>query len=268
MVSREPFRTGVTTIPVVVHVVYNKPSENISTAQVKSQITVLNRDYRATNRDKNSTPAVWRGLVTDSRIQFELATKDPRGKATKGITRTKTSRTSFGTGDTVKSKATGGADPWPSGRYLNIWVCSLAGGLLGYAQFPGGPPKTDGVVILNTAFGTQGTARPPFDLGRTTTHEIGHWLNLRHIWGDTEDCSGSDFVADTPNAEGPNYGKPGFPHVTCSNGPNGDMFMNYMDYVDDDSMFMFTAQQASRMHAALDGPRSSIGRVRRAVTTS
>jgi len=250
---------GITTIPVVVHVVYNTPSENISNAQIKSQIAVLNRDFRATNKDKTKVPAVWRGLVANARIRFALAAKDPDGEPTSGITRTKTTRTSFGTGDTVKSAATGGANPWPADKYLNIWVCTLAGGLLGYAQFPGGPRKTDGVVILNTAFGTKGTTTAPFNWGRTTTHEIGHWLNLRHIWGDDFRCEGSDFVADTPNQEGPNYGKPTFPHISCNNGPNGDMFMNYMDYVDDAAMFMFTPQQAARMHAALDGPRSLIG---------
>jgi hypothetical protein len=259
MLSRAAFRTGITTIPVVVQVVYNKASENISDAQIKSQIAVLNKDYRATNPDKSKVPAVWGGVVTDPRIQFVLASKDPNGKPTSGITRTKTTRTSFGTGDTVKSKATGGANAWPTKKYLNIWVCTLSGGLLGYAQFPGGPAKTDGVVILNTAFGTTGTAKAPYNLGRSATHGIGHWLNLRHIWGDTEDCSGTDFVADTPNAAGPNYGKPTFPHVSCGNGPNGDMFMNYMDYVDDAAMFMFTTQQVVRIQAALDGPRSSIG---------
>jgi len=259
MISRAAFRPGVTTIPVVVHVVYNTASENISKAQINSQIAVLNKDFRATNPDKSKVPAVWKGLVTDARIQFVLASKDPLGKKTIGITRTKTSRTSFGTGDTVKFKSSGGADAWPAKMYLNIWVCTLSGGLLGYAQFPGGPAETDGVVILNTAFGTMGTAKAPFNLGRTATHEIGHWLNLRHIWGDTEDCSGTDFVADTPNAVGPNYGKPTFPHVSCSNGPNGDMFMNYMDYVDDAAMFMFTTQQVLRIQAALDGPRSALG---------
>jgi len=259
LISRAAFRPGLTTISVVVHVVYNKDSENISNGQINSQLAVLNKDYRATNPDRNNVPAVWNGLVTDARIQFVLATKDPKGKRTTGITRTKTTRTSFGTGDTVKHKSSGGADAWPSTKYLNIWVCTLAGGLLGYAQFPGGPADTDGVVILNTAFGTTGTAKAPFDGGRSATHEIGHWLNLRHIWGDTEDCSGTDFVADTPNAQGPNYGKPHFPHVSCNNGPNGDMFMNYMDYVDDAAMFMFTTQQVVRMQAALDGPRGSIG---------
>jgi hypothetical protein len=263
MVSRRPIRTGITTIQVVVHVVYRTSDESISAAQVKSQISVLNKDYRASNSDRNGTPSVWRGLVTDARLEFALATKDPHGKKTSGITRTKTTRTSFGTDDTVKSALKGGADPWPADKYLNVWVCTLAGGLLGYAQFPGGPAKTDGVVILNSAFGTKGTATSPFNLGRTATHEIGHWLNLRHIWGDTEDCSGTDFVADTPNAAGPNYGKPRFPHVTCGNGPSGDMYMNYMDYVDDDSMFMFTTQQVSRMHAVLDGPRSTIGKTRK-----
>ena len=252
-------RQTIRTIPVVVHVVYKKTSENISDAQIKSQITVLNKDYRATNTDKSKVPSVWKNLVADAGIKFVLATKDPKGKTTTGITRTKTTRTSFGTGDTVKATATGGIDPWPTSKYLNIWVCTLGGGLLGYAQFPGGPPQTDGVVILNTAFGTQGTATAPFNKGRTATHEIGHWLNLRHIWGDTEDCSGTDYVDDTPNAMGPNYNKPVFPHISCKNGPNGDMFMNYMDYVDDASMFMFTTLQVARIQAALSNQRNTLG---------
>jgi hypothetical protein len=246
------------TIPVVVHVVYRTAAENISTAQVRSQIAALNKDYSATNPDKTKTPAVWAGLVSDTRVQFKLAKKDPSGKKTSGITRTETEETAFTDDDAVKFKATGGAGAWPSSKYLNIWVCTLADQLLGYAQFPGGPAKTDGVVILNTAFGTTGTAKAPFNLGRTTTHEVGHWLNLRHIWGDTEDCSGSDFVADTPNAAGPNYGKPRFPHVTCTNGPNGDLFVNYMDYVDDKAMVMFTSGQVVRMRTVLDGPRRSL----------
>jgi hypothetical protein len=252
-------RAGVTRIPVVVHVVYSKASENITTTQIKSQITVLNRDFRAKNPDRSKVPVPWLGLVADTRVEFLLAKTAPDGKATNGITRTKTTRTSFGLDDSVKSSTSGGADPWPTDRYLNIWVCRLAGSLLGYAQFPGGPAETDGVVILNTAFGTKGTARAPFNLGRSCTHEVGHWLNLRHIWADTEDCSGTDYVDDTPNCAGPNYDKPEFPHVSCNNGPNGDMFMNYMDYVDDDSMFFFTPQQVMRMQTALDVARPTIG---------
>ena len=140
-----------------------------------------------------------------------------------------------------------------------MWVCNLSGGILGYAQFPGGPSDTDGVVMTYTAFGDIGTATAPFNRGRTATHEVGHWLNLRHIWGDDFGaCTGSDQVDDTPNQADANYGTPAFPHITCGNRPNGDMFMNYMDYVDDIAMFMFTADQVARMRAALDGPRASI----------
>jgi hypothetical protein len=226
-------------------------------AQINSQMRVLNRDFRSKNPDKSKVPPVFKGLVADAKVQFALAKKDPKGNPTNGVTRTQTTRASFGSNDTVKFSTSGGQNAWPSDKYLNLWVCTLGGGLLGYAQFPGGPPKTDGVVILNTAFGTIGTASPPFNLGRTATHEIGHWLNLRHIWGDTEDCSGSDLVADTPNAAGPNFGTPSFPHVSCSNGPNGDMFMNYMDYVDDVAMFMFTSQQVERMNTTLENERST-----------
>ena len=245
-------------LPVVVHVVHKRAEENISDAQISSQIAALNRDYRAKNADARHVPGVWKGLVADPRIEFGLATTDPRGGATSGITRTETTRDSFGSGDSVKTEAGGGASGWPSDRYLNLWVCNLADGLLGYAQFPGGPARTDGVVIGYTAFGTKGAAAKPFNLGRTATHEIGHWLNLRHIWGDRSDCSGTDQVADTPKAQGPNHGKPEFPHLSCGNGPNGDMYMNYMDYVDDDTMVMFTPGQAARMNATLAGPRKKL----------
>jgi hypothetical protein len=235
------------TIPVAVHVVWKAASENVSDAQIASQLVTLNRDFGAKNPDRSKVPAPWKGLVSDAGIRFELAK----------TTRTKTTRDAFGDDDSVKSAAKGGADPLPSSKLLNLWVCSLADGLLGYAQFPGGAAATDGVVVLNTAFGTKGTAAAPFDRGRTAVHEVGHWLNLRHIWGDTPDCSAGDSVADTPNAADANTGKPSFPHVTCGNGPHGDMFMNYMDYVDDAAMFLFTAGQVARMRAALRGPRKS-----------
>ena len=190
-------RTGCTEIPVVVHVVYRNSAENISDAQIESQIAVLNADYRGTNPDRENVPDAWTSLTADPNVQFELAE----------VTRTETERDSFGTGDTVKRTADGGIDPRPTTKFLNIWVCNLGEGLLGYAQFPGGPARTDGVVILYTAFGTNGVAADPFNLGRTATHEVGHYLNLRHIWGDTNDCSGSDQVSDTPRAMAPNYGK-------------------------------------------------------------
>jgi hypothetical protein len=246
------------TIQVVVHVVAKTDEENISDEQIESQIEVLNQDYRGTNADRSKVPDVWAGLAADPNLQFALATKDPKGKPTNGITRVQTTRDSFGTGDSVKTKAGGGTPPWATDRYLNLWVCNLGEGLLGYAQFPGGPARTDGVVILYTAFGTKGAAADPFNLGRTATHEVGHYLNLRHIWADSNDCSGSDQVSDTPRAQMPNYGKPDFPHISCNNGPNGDMFMDYMDYVDDAAMFMFTQGQAARMNATLAGPRKKL----------
>jgi hypothetical protein len=253
-------RTGVTRIPVVVHVVWNTAVQNISDAQVASQIDVLNRDFRRTNPDFTSTPAPFLPLVADARVEFFLADTSPSGAPTTGIERRQTTVAAFASDDSVKSAASGGMDAWPSAHYLNIWVCPLGENLLGYAQFPGGPANTDGVVILHSAFGSNGTAAAPFNLGRTATHEIGHWLNLNHIWGDDGNgCSGTDNVADTPNQGGYNIGAPTFPHVSCSNGPNGDMFMNYMDYVDDRAMVMFTAGQVARMQACLDGVRSTIG---------
>ena len=236
------------TVDVVVNVVYRTEAQNVKDAQVKGQLDVLNRDFAATNPDRTKVPAAWKGLATDSRLRFKLAK----------ITRTETTRASFDTDDSVKRAASGGIAPFEPAGHLNLWVCALAGGILGYAQFPGGPAATDGVVVDYRAFGTSGTAEAPFDLGRTATHEVGHYFNLRHIWADTEDCSGSDFVPDTPNAAGPNYGTPSYPSVSCGNGPHGDMFMNYMDYVDDAAMVLFTAQQVARMRAALEGARAGL----------
>ncbi|WP_314245276.1 zinc metalloprotease [Streptomyces sp. DSM 40907] len=254
-------REAVIDIPVVVHVVHNTAEQNISVAQINSQIDVLNQDFRGRNPDISKVPGVWQELVADTRIEFHLARTDPLGRTTDGITRSETSNAGFDTDDMVKFTLSGGMDSWPADTYLNVWVCQLRRGLLGYAQFPGGAAATDGVVITHSAFGTNGTAAAPFDGGRTATHEIGHWLNLRHIWGDDDEgCSGSDFVADTPNQAGPNLGSPSFPHVTCGNAPDGDMFMNYMDYTDDAAMFMFTEGQVARMNAALDHARLPLTR--------
>jgi len=241
-------KAKIVTIKTVVNVVYNTDEQNISQSQIVSQFTAMNKDFRATNPDKSGTPAPWLGLVTDSRIQFKLVK----------VTRTKTTQTGFTHDDQVKKPSTGGIAPFQPNTHLNLWVSALTGGLLGYAQFPGGPSATDGVVINYQSFGTIGAAQDPFKKGRTATHEIGHYFNLRHIWGDTPDCSGSDMVADTPNCAGPNTGMPSWPHVTCNNGPNGDMFMNYMDYTDDNGMFMFTSQQVVRMRTALETMRAAL----------
>lgn len=248
----------IVTIPVVFHVVYANATQNISDAKIQAQVAQLNADYARLNSDAGSTPAAFASLGANTQIQFCLAQRDPSGAASTGIERRSTTVASFTDNDNVKFTSSGGMNAWPSGSYMNFWSANLGGGLLGYAQFPGGSSSTDGVVCLYSSIGsisTPGTASP-YNLGRTATHEVGHWLNLRHIWGDAN-C-GSDLVSDTPTQQTSNGGCPSFPHTTCSNGANGDMFMNYMDYTDDAGMFMFTSQQVLRMRAALETTRAGL----------
>lgn len=243
--------TGTVTIPVVVHVVYNGSTQNISAAQINSQMVVLNEDFRRLNADADGT---W-PQGTDSEIEFCLASVDPNGNATSGITRTSTSVNGFGTNDAVKFNSSGGKDAWPAADYMNVWVCNIGGGILGYAQFPGGNPATDGVVNDYRYFGNTGTAQAPFDLGRTMTHEVGHYLNLRHIWGDGG-CGVDDFVSDTPTSDASNGGC-NTGHVSCG---TVDMVQNYMDYSNDACMNLFTVGQKNRMRAVFDtnGARESL----------
>ena len=257
--GREGLRSGVAVIPVVVHVVWHTAAENIPMARVNEQIARLNADFRRANTDVSTVPAAFSGVVADARIEFRLARRDPNCNATDGVTRTETEKTSFTwAADDVKSAATGGVDAWPRDRYLNIWVANITDAL-GYSPYPGAAAAQDGVVI---AYGAFGNTSGSYDLGRTATHEVGHWLNLIHIWGPagagSADCSDSDSIGDTPNQDGANFGEPSFPQVSCSNGPDGDMFMNYMDYVDDSAMVMFSADQATRMNAALNTSRASL----------
>ncbi|MBV6439691.1 MAG: T9SS C-terminal target domain-containing protein [Haliscomenobacteraceae bacterium CHB4] len=250
----------VVTIPVVVHVVYYNSAQNISDSRILSQLQVLNDDFRRLNADAANTPSAFQGVAADCEVNFCLATQDPNGNATSGIQRRQTSVNGFSTNDAMKFYSSGGLDAWDRNKYLNLWVCDISGGILGYAQFPGGPANTDGVVCDYAYFGTTG-ATPPFDKGRTATHEVGHWLNCYHIWGDDgTSCNGTDQVSDTPNQGDENYGCPTFPTVSCSNGPNGDMFMNYMDYTDDACMNLFTTGQKNRMQAlfASGGARQAL----------
>ena len=189
-------RSGVTRIPVVVHVVWNTAAQNISDAQIASQINVLNRDYRRAQPEFNHAPAPFLPLKADVRIEFFLATLDPQDGPSNGIERHWTSVASFGNDDGVKSQASGGANAWPVDRYLNIWVCHLDKGLHGHAQCPAAPARADGVVISPSAFGTIGTATPPFHLGRTASQEIGRWLNLNQLWGDAGAPGLPAFVED------------------------------------------------------------------------
>ncbi len=257
-------RGGPVTIPVVVHVVYKTAAQNVSNAQIQSQIDVLNEDFRALNADIIPINHPFGGVVADCNIEFCLASVDPQGNPTSGITRTVTAADDYAGSnqDDVKFTSAGGHDNWDPTRYLNIWVCNLGNQLLGYATFPDElttSPDLDGVVINYTAFGVGGSSSSPTDLGRTATHEIGHWLFLYHIWGDA--TCGDDLVSDTEQAEAENYGCPSFPsnaNNSCGAGANGEMFMNYMDYVDDNCMNMFTVGQGNRMHSAISNYRSGL----------
>jgi hypothetical protein len=234
-------------IPVVVNVLYRTTAENISLTQIQSQIDVLNKDFNALNSDFNQVPTVFSGVKANVGITFVLD----------AVYRKSTTKSSWGTRDAMKKSNQGGLNPTSPTTKLNIWVCTIGGGILGYAQFPGGSSATDGVVIDSRYFGTTGTATAPFNKGRTGTHEVGHWMNLRHIWGDT--TCGSDLVSDTPTHNTANYGIPAFPHYSTCAGTPIEMTMNYMDYTDDAGMYMFSNGQKSRMLAifAAGGSRNS-----------
>jgi hypothetical protein len=254
-------------IPVVVHVIHSGQAvgsgANISQAQVVDQINILNQDFNGTNADTTLIPAAFKPLLGKSKINFCLAVVNPSNvvMTEPGIDRINSVSKGWTAGPYTPNYTNATIKPqsiWDPNRYLNIWVESLGSSLLGYATFPNpgstglsgipapyGSATSDGVVCLNTAFGSIGSAAPPYNKGRTATHEIGHWIGLRHIWGDAS-C-GNDFCNDTPTQSTSNFGCPGFPQVSCSNGPNGNMFMNYMDYVNDACMQLFTKDQVYRM---------------------
>ena len=263
-------RADVITIPVVVHVVYRTNSEYMTMARVLSQIAVLNEDFRKMNADASKFRAIFGPINADVQIEFCLATRDPNGNSTNGVTYTSTNKRSFSyNNDGIKFTSSGGHDAWPADQYLNIWVGNLSNGLLGYAQFPGGPASTDGVVIHYGAFGSiedkpsnesWAMYTNQYDLGRTATHEVGHWLNLRHIWGDGG-CSADDFIGDTPLAGNSNGGCPSPSTNSCTTSNDlPDMWENYMDYSYDKCMYAFTNGQSSRMRAlfAPGGSRASL----------
>ncbi|NTS40204.1 T9SS type A sorting domain-containing protein [Flavisolibacter sp. BT320] len=255
-VARTVAGNDVIRIPVVVHVLYNQPSQNISDAQIQSGLDALNRDFRMRNADTVNTPQRFRHLAADVMIEFYLAKSDPRGRATTGINRKHTSRAGWAPDDKIKLSAQGGLDGWDSKSYLNIWIGNIVGSS-GHATVPGSAAATDGIVINTAAFGTINTVAP-FNMGRTAVHEAGHWLGLKHIWGDTQ-C-GDDGVDDTPRQGYFTKGCPTGFRSSCSNGEEGDMYMNFMDYTNDACMSLFTLGQGQRMRAAFadGGPRASL----------
>jgi Pregnancy-associated plasma protein-A len=252
---------AVVTIPVVFHVVYNTEPQNVSEASINAQLQVLNDDFRKLNADTSQVPSVFQGLEADMEVQFVLAKRTPAGAATTGIERRQTTVVGFPTDNTMKFTSSGGLDAWDAQKYLNIWVCNLTDGILGYAQFPGGADATDGVVIR--AGTLPGVSTGAYSLGRTATHEVGHWLNLYHTFRggcDRKGTTGSDMVDDTPLVRAPTYGCPRRIGNSCSNDAAPDMTMNYMDYVDDVCMFMFTQGQKVRSQSifSVGGARVNI----------
>lgn len=233
---------GVINIPIVVNVLYRTAAENIALGQIQSQIDVLNEDFNALNADYNSVPTLFSSVKTSIGVKFYLDT----------VIRKSTTKTSWSTNNACKKSSQGGISPTSPTTKLNMWCCTLGQSLLGYAQFPGGSSATDGVVILNQAFGSRakypsGYYTTSYDLGRTATHEVGHWMNLRHIWGDA--TCGDDLVGDTPLHNGANYGCPAYPTKSTCTGTPVMMTMNYMDYTNDACMYMFTAGQKTRVNA-------------------
>ncbi len=242
-------KKAIITIPVVVQIWENTSS--VPDTRVTEQIDRLNADFGRTNTDAGNTPGVFSAV--DTEIQFCLANKDENGNATSGIVRKTANGSPSGTNTSV-----GAADFWDTDKYLNILVYDIGGGILGFTYTSSSVPN-QGVHIDPQYFGNTGGQ---FGLGRTASHEVGHWLNLEHIWGGGNGC-GTDFVADTPLQAGPNSSNcPNFPSASScsgtSNGPNGDMFMNYMDYVIDGCMNAFTAGQKTRMTAAINNDRPGL----------
>lgn len=259
-------RTGEIIIPVVFHIIYNTAGQNISEQRILEQMKTFNDDYNATNADTSLIPGPFKPLKGAFNVKFVLANRDPQGNPTTGIVRRQTNRTSFSASSVtspaaqpMKFTAQGGSDAWDTRSYLNVWVCNLSGGVLGYATFPASAGNLyDGIVLGSAYTGTTG-ASAPFNRGRTGTHEVGHYFNLRHIWGDATACSASDFVDDTPPQRTSTGGCPSWPRTdACTGTSPGIMFMNYMDYTNDACMYMFTQGQVGRMEAALNGPRASL----------
>ncbi len=265
--SQEAGFRNVITIPVVFHIIHNGDpvgtNENLSETYILAQLAQLNDDFRKLNTDAGLVPPLFQGLHADTEIQFCLAQRRPDGTPTNGINRVQYSQASW-TSSQINSTVKP-ATIWDRNQYLNVWTVVFGGSsanLLGYAQFPGGSASTDGVVVAWNTVGSLAIPHPNggnYARGRTLTHEVGHWLNLRHIWGDA--TCGNDLVDDTPVHQTSNSGCPAFPKTNnCAGGPWTEMTMNYMDYTHDQCMYMFTTGQRNRMRAVLapGGARASL----------
>ncbi|MEL6863219.1 MAG: M43 family zinc metalloprotease [Bacteroidota bacterium] len=252
------------TIPVVVHIVWWEEADNVSDEEVYGQMAVINELFRGKNLNAAFIPAEFRAVFADIGLEFCLASTDPEGNPSNGITRTQTDVKDIGNfrlhtnnrGEFFLFQSQlGGADAWDTDRYLNIWVASAGGEIQGYGTTPNEfRPWEDGVIVDPLYFGNN--CELPFNLGRVTVHEIGHYFGLLHPWGQRTGCeTDDDLVADTPLQDRPYQGCPSYPAISCG---SSDMFMNYMDYTDDACMSMFTIGQKERMRAMLLTSRSGL----------
>jgi gliding motility-associated-like protein len=254
-------------IPVVVHIIHNgEPigfGTNIPDEQVHSQIKVLNRDFARLNSDAVLTPAEFKPLAGSVSIEFVLAQTAPTGAPSTGIVRVAGTRSSWTIDNNAELKS---LSYWPAENYLNIWVCRLTD-RFGFAQFPVSTLPglentsrnrlTDGLIISFEAFGSADDGNfllhSTYRKGRTATHEMGHFFGLRHLWGDVTGCGGTDYVDDTPPQSGQTIGCPPHPQKDCPSGsPVNKMFMNFLDYTDDECMNLFTQGQIDRMIVVLE----------------
>ncbi len=243
-------------IPVVVHVLYHIPAENVSKQIIDRLVAALNRDFNKKNPDTINTPAHFKPFSASMGFEFKLATTDPRGFGTTGIVKKYTPITYWMSDDKMKFNATYGDDAWDPKSYLNIWICNMKD-VLGYSTFPGMDAAKDGVVISHESLTAYGTTAGVNDY-RTIVHEVGHWLNLQHLWGDG--YCGDDKVDDTPKQSIYTPGCPTGIRISCSNNQPGDMYMNYMDFTDDACMNMFSKGQRNRARVLFEngGVRNSM----------
>ncbi len=235
-------------IPMVFHVLYNDEVEKISVRQIISQVIALNRDFLE-GPDKKDIPERLRDITAAVELGFCLAATNPVGDESTGINYHKIQTETWKVDDAMKSIRTGGVDAWDPEKYLNVWVVNLADDIGGFAQMPGGPLSTDGIVIDYQYVGISGTAIEPYNEGKTLTHLVGNYLNLYSLWG-TEPC-GDDGVSDTPLHNAPNSGCPAFKHVSTCLGHKVELTSNFMDSSSDACKNHFTKGQKERMHSTL-----------------